>query len=315
MRVLVTGAAGYLGGKLLARLAARGDLEVAAFDVREVPAAARLAGVSYAAMDVRDPALADAVAEHRSDAVVHLAAIVTPGPGSSRELERSVDVGGTENVLAACLAAGVRRLIVTSSGAAYGYHPDNPRWLAEDHPLRGNEDFAYAHHKRLVEERLAAARAERPELEQVVYRVCTILGAGVRNQITALFDKPVLLGVRGADNRFVFIWDEDVAAALEHALASPATGAFNLAGDGALGMDELARRMGKRYLELPAALLRATLALGKPLGLTHYGPEQVRFLQYRPVLANHRVKRELGFVPRKTSAEVFETFLASRARL
>ncbi len=58
---------------------------------------------------------------------MHLASVVTPGKDSSRALEHAVDVGGTRNVLAASVAHGVRRLVVTSSGAAYGYHADNPR--------------------------------------------------------------------------------------------------------------------------------------------------------------------------------------------
>jgi UDP-glucose 4-epimerase len=64
-------------------------------------------------------------------------------------------VGGTRNVLDACVAHGVKHLIVSSSGAAYGYHADNPAWLTETHPLRGNPAFAYSDHKRQVEEMLA----------------------------------------------------------------------------------------------------------------------------------------------------------------
>ena len=86
-------------------------------------------------LDVREyDALVQAV--EGCDAMVHLAAIVTPGRGSNRQLEWEVDVGGTRNVLEACLDAGVRKLVYTSSGAAYGYHADNPAWIAEDQPLR-----------------------------------------------------------------------------------------------------------------------------------------------------------------------------------
>ncbi len=67
----------------------------------------------------------------------------------------------------------MRQIIVTSSGAAYGYHADNPEWLTEDDPVRGNEAFAYSHHKRLVEEMLAVCRTQHPELRQVVLRVGT----------------------------------------------------------------------------------------------------------------------------------------------
>ena len=48
----------------------------------------------------------------------------------------------TENMLSACVEAGVRKFIVTSSGAAYGYHADGDRMLFEDAPIRGNEAFA-----------------------------------------------------------------------------------------------------------------------------------------------------------------------------
>ena len=49
-----------------------------------------------------------------------------------------------------------------------------------------------------------------PALEQVVFRVGTILGETTRNQITALFERPRLLAIRGAASPFVFIWDRDV---------------------------------------------------------------------------------------------------------
>jgi UDP-glucose 4-epimerase len=315
-RVLVTGAAGYLGGRLVESLADRagrcGDPAcIVASDVREVPPERRLPGVEYAALDVRAPGLGAILAEHAIDTVVHLAAIVTPGPKSNREHEYSVDVRGTRNVLEACVVAGVRRVVVTSSGAAYGYHADNPAWLTEDHPVRGNEEFAYSHHKRLVEEMLAEYRRTHPALEQVVFRIGTILGETTRNQITALFERPRLLALRGSASPFVFIWDRDVAGAIEHGIFDGPPGIYNVAGDGALGIQEIAARLGKRCLTLPPGLLRAALAVLHPLGLSQYGPEQVNFLRYRPVLDNRRLKEDFGYVPRLTSAEVFELFRKS----
>ena len=306
--VLITGAGGYLGSQLLPALAAKaGEIgRIVAVDVRETPAGLRLPGVDYRVMDVRSADLAVLFEEAAPEVVVHLASIVTPGKDSTREFEYSVDVLGTENVLNACLAAGVKKIVVTSSGAAYGYHADNPTWITEDWPVRGNEAFAYSHHKRLVEEMLARWRIDHPRLQQVVLRVGTILGATVNNQITALFEKPRPLAIRGADSPFVFIWDRDVAGAILHAVLSDRTGVYNLAGDGALTIEEIARRLGKRTTVLPAWLLQAALAILKPLGLTRYGPEQVDFLRYRPVLDNRRLKEIFGYTPRKTSSEAFE---------
>lgn len=314
--VLITGAAGYLGSQLLAALAANSGAvgRIVAMDVRDVPVNKRLPGVEYCQADVRATGLADLFKSKAPEFVVHLASIVTPGKHSSREFEYSVDVLGTENVLKACLAAGVKKIVVTSSGAAYGYHPDNPAWITEDWPVRGNQAFAYSHHKRLVEEMLARWRTEHPELKQVVLRVGTILGVTVHNQITDLFEKPRLIAVHGSDSPFVFIWDHDVVGSILHAITTDKTGIYNVAGDGALTMAEIASRLGKCCVVLPAWLIGAALAVLKAFRLTQYGPEQVDFLRYRPVLDNRRLKEVFGYTPRKTSSEVFDFWRSTRNR-
>jgi UDP-glucose 4-epimerase len=311
MNVLVTGSSGYLGSQVVAELARRADIATVALDVREP--AQRLPGVAYEVADIRAAEVDAIVARHRPQVVVHLASIVTPGKKSNREFEYSVDVDGTRNLLEACVRHDVKRVIVSSSGAAYGYHPDNPEWLTESDPMRGNQSFAYSWHKRLVEEMLADYRARQPQLEQVIFRIGTILGASVHNQITDLFEKPRLIAIRGADSPFVFIHDQDVVGAIVQGVDSPVTGIFNVAGDGKLTIFEIAARLGKRCVVFPPWLLQGALWVLKKLGLTQYGPEQIDFLRYRPVLDNRRLKEEFGYVPKLTSAQVFELWRASRA--
>ena len=80
-------------------------------------------------------------------------------------------------------------------------------------------------------------------------------------------------------------------------------------------IDEIAAHLGKPLLALPAGLLRFALGVGHALKLTRYTPAQVNFLRYRPVLSNHRLKREFGYEPQLTSREVFELFVKhARAR-
>lgn len=311
--VLVTGSSGYLGSQVITRLSARPDLRSIALDLREP--VQRLPGVTYEQADIRAAEVDAIIARHRPQVVVHLASIVTPGKKSNREFEYSVDVEGTRNLLEACVRHEVRRIIVSSSGAAYGYHADNPPWLTENDPVRGNQSFAYSWHKRLVEEMLADYRVRQPQLEQIVFRIGTILGASVNNQITDLFEKRHLIAIRGSDSPFVFIHDKDVVGAIVQGISSPVTGIFNVAGDGTLTIREIAARLGKRCVVFPPGVLRAALWLLKKLGLTQYGPEQIDFLRYRPVLDNRRLKEEFGYVPKLSSGEVFELWRRSHRPL
>ncbi len=297
--VLVTGAAGYVGTLTLEALAARGD-EVAGLvglDVAEVPEERRVAGVTYVTADVSTGDLAGIMRDHAVDTVVHLASILRVPPGAPADLAYRVDVVGTRNVLEACVATGVAELVVTSSGAAYGYYADNPAALDEDDPLRGNEGIPYAHHKRLVEALLAEYREAHPELAQLVLRAGTVVGERTSSPVTALFEGPVVLGVWGSESPFVFIWDHDLVEVILLGVLGGARGIVNLAGDGALSPREIARRLHKPYVPLPAPLLAGALWAAHALGRTANGPDHVAFLRYRPVLSNRRLKEELGYHP------------------
>ncbi len=313
--VAITGAAGYVGSRVLAALAAdrRSLRTVLALDVRDVPSERRLAGVAYELADIRSPAptLAASFRRHAVESVVHLASVVAPGSVPSREAAYAIDVAGTRNVLEACLEAGVRHIVVLSSGAAYGFHADNPLWLRETDRLRGNEELAYACHKRLVEEMLADHRQARPELRQLVFRPGAIVGRGVSTPVTALFEGAVVLGVRGAASPFTFIWDEDVARCIATGVHERREGVYNLAADGALTLREIARHTGKPFVPLPAALLRGALRALRAAGLAPYGPEHVDFIRYRSVLVNDALKGGFGYAPRLTSREAFDLYRES----
>lgn len=300
-RILITGAAGMIGQALLPELSEHDVIATDLHRPEHLPETAE-----FTRMDVTSDDPAQVIAQTRPEVIVHLASIVSPSSDMGRNAAYRVDVDGTRKVLDAAIANGVRRVVVTSSGAAYGYHADNPVPLREGDALRGNPEFPYSDHKRQVEELLADTRQTNPELEQVVLRVGTVLGEGTENQITALFHKPRLLAVAGSESPFVFIWTRDLTRILKRAATGGPPGIYNVAGDGALGVPELARMMGKPVLRLPAWVLKAALCVARPLGLSRYGPEQVRFLQYRPVLDNSALKSRFGYTPEMTSARVFE---------
>lgn len=110
MRVLVTGGGGFLGNNLVRRLLARGE-DVSILARGEYPALAAL-GVRCLRGDVRDPESLRRAVEGASS-VFHVAAKV--GYWGRLEDYVATNVGGAKNVVAACMEAGVGRLVYTSS--------------------------------------------------------------------------------------------------------------------------------------------------------------------------------------------------------
>jgi len=140
MKVLVTGAAGYVGMNVVEALLAR-RTEVALLDAGELtaPIAATLAQHGALAdvipVDIRDAGEVErAFAGRRIDGVIHCAAVTAGTEREAREPASSVEVNqlGTLNVLTAARNHGVRRFVYTSSAAVYGESLYRLRRIYED---------------------------------------------------------------------------------------------------------------------------------------------------------------------------------------
>jgi GDP-4-dehydro-6-deoxy-D-mannose reductase len=124
VRALVTGAGGFVGQALVAHLESAGDVVV---------------GIDHASgPDITDPAgVRDALARYRPDAVYHLAAVTHIGASWDAPLDVfRVNAEGTLNVLSACAAAGVGRVLVVGSADEYGAVGPEELPLTEEAPLR-----------------------------------------------------------------------------------------------------------------------------------------------------------------------------------
>jgi UDP-glucose 4-epimerase len=176
-------------------------------------------------------------------------------------------------------------------------------------PVRGNDDYFYSSHKRQVEEVMARYRQQHPELKQVVLRPGTVLGPNFQNPITNMFSKNIISGIAGSDSPFVIIWVDDLVEYLIESALTDIEGVYNVAGDGTLSLKNIAKRLNKFYLPIPPNFLRFMLSILKPLGLSQYGPEQVKFIEFRPVLSNAKIKAAFEHQPSKSTEQAFEAFL------
>lgn len=176
-RILVTGGAGRLGRTLVAGLAAAGH-DLVSVD-RQVSDAPELAGVEQVAADLGAPgAAADAIAQARPDALIHLAAIAVPFSAPEDVIMRA-NAGLAVSVMGAAAAAGVGRIVAASSPTVLGYGAPTG-WTPERLPL--DEDTpplpwnAYALSKLIIEQSIGMLRRQTGDaVRYAAFRPCYVI--------------------------------------------------------------------------------------------------------------------------------------------
>jgi UDP-glucose 4-epimerase len=302
MRVLVTGGAGYIGSVIAARLMARGHEVTVYDDLSRGHAAAVPPTAALVRGDVRDTdGLRGSIAEAGAEAIVHMAALAEVGESVTHpQRYHEVNVDGTAAVIAAAHAAGVRRLVFSSTAAVYGDPARVP--IEEGDRLAPTNPYGET---KLASERLLAAAGD---LTFVALRYFNACGAdGERGEDHDPESHLVPLALRAAaagsplrvfgddyptpDGTCVRDYVHVVDLADAHILALeglPAVhGAFNLgtgSGDSVLTVLETVERVTGRPLRRLAAPRRP----GDPPTL---------------VASNERARRTIGWRPRHTLAD------------
>jgi nucleoside-diphosphate-sugar epimerase len=314
--VLITGGSGYFGTRLADSALARGD-RVRTFDLNP-PAEDQ--DVDFVQGDVRDR---EAVARacEGVDVVLHNVAQVPLA--KDRALFDSVNVGGTANLLVAARAAGVTKVVHTSSSAVFGIPESNP--VTEETSPRPLEAYGRAKLRAEALCREAAAGG----LDVTVVRPRTILGHGRLGIMAILFEfvaegAPVYV-LGGGDNRYQFVHADDLADACLRAGDRPGPTTYNVGTTRFGTMRETLQALvdhagtGSRVRSLPAAPASAAMRALATAGQAPFAP--YHWLLYGESLwfDTTKARTELGWEPRASNAEMviesYEWFLAHRREL
>lgn len=299
--VTVTGATGFIGGRLAQRLAAGEGARVTGTG-RELEKARRLEaeGVSLARADLLEPReLREAV--EGSEVVFHAAAWL----GGDDAMARPVNVEGTENVVTACLEAGVRRLVHVSTVGVYRLAPDAAR-VDEEWPLAPDSAIPYSATKAEAELR-ARELVDGRGLELAVVRPAMVYGPrssfwseGICRAVCA--GKPVMIGEGEGHFHPIFV-DNLVDALLLCAVDERAAGqAFNVVEE-PVTWYEYAGRYGELCGAEPASL---PLWMAKLVALAARIPgldlpidrERLLMATNRAVFDTSKLRKRLGWEPR-----------------
>lgn len=324
-RILVTGATGFIGGRLATRLATEHGASVTGTG-RDLEKAAHLRahGIALLQADIADrAAMASAVTDQ--DIVFHIAAYL--GEEQDPELAQKYNVDATAELMRLSAAAGVGRVVYTSSVAAYGPNVANhPHVVEGKTPIDTEQPEAYGRSK-AVSEGVALALAESLPLALVIVRPGMVYGPGSYGWSVSMLKlvqsgTPVLFGE--ADGLTMPIYIDNLVDLLIAAAVTPAAAGevFNGVDEGVSYRDwfgHYGRMAGKRPRRVPLplayVLAHAAQRFKLPIPLS---PARLQFITMKSTFSMEKAERVLGFLPKITLDEGMahtETWLRAQGYL
>ncbi|HSU72184.1 MAG TPA: NAD-dependent epimerase/dehydratase family protein [Micrococcaceae bacterium] len=316
MRIAVIGATGNVGTALLRRLERAPGIDSVIGVARRIPHQDQepYSLASWHALDIgapeSQPRLSEILAD--VDVVVHLAWVLQPNH-DERVMFRT-NVTGTENVLLAAAAAGVKQIVVASSVGAYSPGP-KIRQVDESWPTGGVHTSHYSRHKAAIERLLDAFEAEHPQTVVSRLRPGLIFQRAAGTEVGRYFLGPLVpkylayklttpLLPLPPELVFQAVHADDVADAYWRVIEQRAPGAFNVVAEPVLTPPLVGWILGaRRVIGLPLPVLRALVSVTWHLRLQHSDPGWVDMGSQTPLLSADKIRSQLGWVPAVSSVD------------
>lgn len=122
---------------------------------------------------------------------------------------------------------------------------------------------------------------------------------------------PVIPTVLGYDPRLQFLHEHDLLGALGHALGAGVPGTFNVAGEGVLTLGQVVRRLQRPPLPLPGFAVGGLGGALRSMHVAEFSPELRALLTFGRGVDTTRMRRDLGFEPRFSTAATVDDFGAN----
>ncbi len=273
MKILITGASGYIGGMLVDRFSEDPKVSrIFAIDMKDpLPDASREnAKTSFLKYNLGDAGWEEKVLAHGlPDVVIHCAYVIREGYGEKREWQIKSNITAAERVFNFVFKNKIPKLIHFSTVASYGARRGNSTGyqFKETDPFR-EENYLYGVDKKIIEEKLKNLYEKiKPATQVLIARPCAITGP--RGQFTfkrfgllrvVKFGLP-MVPVTGPDSARQFIHEDDAWGAIRLMAGGAIPGSyevFNLAPPDFLLLKDMAREIGKTSVRVPMWLGKLT---------------------------------------------------------
>jgi nucleoside-diphosphate-sugar epimerase len=319
--VLVTGASGFFGGVLKRRLLREGhtvvniDLET---DEDSHPNLTSIQG------DLRDAALLSRVfSQNRFDAIYHAAAQLAHGMSMDEHLLWTSNVDATRLLAEHARNAGVRPFVFVSSNCLWASNLGHP--VNEERDIPAPVEL-YGKSKLAAEQVLQQFTGD---LDIVTIRCPTIMDAGRLGLLAILYefidDNKTVWVVGKGDNRYQFIYAEDMATACILAASHGKSDLFHVGSDNVKSMREVyesvvrAAGSSSKVRSLPKAPTIAGMMLAHKLRISPLGPYHYKMIAESFVFDTERIKQRLGWKPTLTNEEMllraYDYYAKNRAEI